>query len=67
RDTFRKNIEISLFSLKISPSHDFVVPAPFRQGGLISAPLKNTTTPNLPAFTRQRYYIFRQILPIAKG
>ncbi|MEE1065042.1 MAG: hypothetical protein UH249_02810, partial [Acutalibacteraceae bacterium] len=47
RDTFIKNIEISLFSFKISPSHDFVAPAPFRQGGLISAPLNNPTNPNL--------------------
>ncbi|MBO5421460.1 MAG: hypothetical protein J6A67_05925, partial [Clostridia bacterium] len=43
----REKLDFSEFFVKISPSHDFVVPAPFRQGGLISATLKIPTNPNL--------------------
>ena len=42
-----KNFDFSLFSSKISPSHDFVVPAPFRQGGHKGALSKRPTNPNL--------------------
>ncbi len=50
RDTFTD----LLFS-KISPSHDFVVPAPFRQGGLKNSLLKNSTNPNLPTYLQKAF------------
>ncbi|MBP3441763.1 MAG: hypothetical protein J6L62_03070, partial [Clostridia bacterium] len=43
---FMKSLSFCSFFVKISPSHDFVVPAPFRQGGLIAATLKTSSNPN---------------------